>query len=254
MLKTNEIKDFSQVPGREFSHVSKVTGYMRIAMDVVLNSGKSGLNILDMPAGNGIFAENLRKHGHIVTCGDINSERPDFTFVNMELSLPFEDASFDAVICLEGIEHVISPPHLISEICRVLKPDGFVIMSLPNVQSLFSRLKFLFTGTFYLFDPEQNCHPNGLLIDRGHISPMTLVQLHYFFGEFGLQPQIITGDKIKRKILLPIYIIIWIISLLSAWLKNLKSNRDDMKELHGFLTSFRAMTGRSLVTVWRKSK
>ena len=127
-------------------------------------------------------------------------------------------------------------------------------MSLPNVQSLFSRLKFLFTGTFYLFEPEQNRHPNGLLIDRGHISSMTLIQLHYFFSEFGLNPQIITGDKIKRKILLPVYIILWIMNLSTSWLRGLKNDRKDMKELYRFLNSFRAMTGRSLVTVWSKSK
>ena len=253
-MENKEIKDFSKLPGREFSHVNKITGYMRLAMAAVLSSGRSGLNILDMPAGNGLFAENLRQYGHTVTSGDINSERPDFVFVNMERPLPFGDASFDAVVCLEGIEHVISPAHLVAEICRVLKPDGFVILSLPNVQSLYSRLKFLFTGTFYLFDPEQNCHPNGLLIDRGHISPVTLVQLQYFFGEFGLQPLQITGDKIKKKILMPIYLFIWFINFSLSWLKNIKNKRDDMQKLYGFLNSFSAMTGRSLVTVWGKPR
>ena len=70
-MENKEIKDFSQVPGREFSHINKITGYMRLALAAVLSSGRSGLNILDMPAGNGLFAENLRQYGHMVTSGDI---------------------------------------------------------------------------------------------------------------------------------------------------------------------------------------
>ena len=71
-IQKNE--SFINDPDRKFSHVKKLTGYMRIAEETVVNSGRAGLSILDMPAGNGIFSETLRKHGHMVTCGDINSE------------------------------------------------------------------------------------------------------------------------------------------------------------------------------------
>ena len=49
-------------------------------------------------------------------------------------SLPFEDDSFDVVISYETIEHVTGEiqESFLKEIRRVLKPDGFLIMSTPN--------------------------------------------------------------------------------------------------------------------------
>ena len=239
-----------QERSRRFTHVPNFTGYMAVVADFVLGAGRPGLEILDMPAGNGLLAEYLRQRGCKVVCGDINAERPDYVPVNMEKRLPFEDSSFDAVICLEGIEHVIDPCCLIREICRVLRPDGFVVLSTPNVQSLYSRLKFLFTGTFYQFEPAGHRRPGASLADRGHVSPLSLVQLDYLFGEFGLVPQKVTGDRIKKKILFPIYLALWSFNVLALWARKRRSSRDDVTRLYALLTDFRPMMSRSLITVW----
>jgi SAM-dependent methyltransferase len=237
---------------KQFTHVSGFTEYMSIVQKIVLSQDKKNLKILDMPAGNGLLSENLREHGHEVTCADINSEKPEYTFVNMEHLLPFEDATFDAVICLEGIEHVISPDQLVKEICRVVRPDGFIIISLPNVQSLFSRLKFLFTGTFYQFEPESTRHPKGELMDRGHISPLSFFQLSYLFGEYEFIPKVVTGDKIKKKVLMPLYLILLLISNINGWLRCRKNKDIKTKQIYKLSNQLRAQTSRSLVTLWTK--
>lgn len=47
--------------------------------------------------------------------------------------LPFEDKSFDLVICAEVLEHLIqSPAYMICQINRVLKTDGLLILTTPN--------------------------------------------------------------------------------------------------------------------------
>lgn len=51
-------------------------------------------------------------------------------------SLPFPDASFDLVTCLETIEHVHDTDHLIDELHRVLKPDGYAVLSVPRIDGL----------------------------------------------------------------------------------------------------------------------
>jgi SAM-dependent methyltransferase len=243
-----------EAPRTESIYVKKFTRYMARVEEIVSSTKRSGLEILDMPAGYGLLAERLRQLGHKVTCADFNSLRPDYVFVDMEKRLPFEDSSFDAVICLEGIEHVIDPYSLIREICRVVRAEGFVILSLPNVQSLFSRLNFLFTGTFYQFDPERHRHPQGGLIDRGHVSPLSLVQLHYIFGEFGLMLRVVTGDRIKKKILFPIYCTLWASNVVTLWLRRRRRlQSDDVIRLYRFSIQFRSMLSRSLITVWGKA-
>ena len=239
---------------KDFTHVHNLTGYMKIVEIIVMGTNRKNLKILDMPAGNGLLSDNLRSYGHEVTCADFNSEREEYDYVNMEKKLPYEDALFDVIICLEGIEHIIEPSSLVSELCRVTKSDGFVIISLPNVQSLFSRLKFLFTGTFYQFEPEGSRHPQGRFVDRGHISPLTLMQLQYLFGEFEFKLCIVTGDKIKRKLLLPIYLILWLINWIFLSIRSSKTQDNSIKRLYKFLLSPRCLMSRSLINVWSRSE
>lgn len=48
------------------------------------------------------------------------------------VSLPFEDASFDVVVCFEAIEHVDDAEAVIDEFARVLAEDGVLAVSSPN--------------------------------------------------------------------------------------------------------------------------
>lgn len=49
---------------------------------------------------------------------------------------PYKDESFDTVLCCELLEHLFSDPmHLISEINRILKPGGNVVITTPNIVS-----------------------------------------------------------------------------------------------------------------------
>jgi len=46
---------------------------------------------------------------------------------------PFSDGIFDAVLCMELIEHLTySPTHMLAEAHRVLKPGGLLFLSTPN--------------------------------------------------------------------------------------------------------------------------
>jgi SAM-dependent methyltransferase len=50
---------------------------------------------------------------------------------------PYSDASFDTVLCCELIEHLFADPmHMMSEINRVLKPGGHLVLTTPNLGSL----------------------------------------------------------------------------------------------------------------------
>jgi len=45
--------------------------------------------------------------------------------------LPFKDKSFDAVVSFEVFEHVFNIEEVLTEICRVLRPNGKLLLSIP---------------------------------------------------------------------------------------------------------------------------
>lgn len=47
------------------------------------------------------------------------------------VTLPFADASFDTVLCVQVLEHTPRPARLLSEIARVLRPDGVLLAQAP---------------------------------------------------------------------------------------------------------------------------
>jgi glycosyltransferase involved in cell wall biosynthesis/SAM-dependent methyltransferase len=57
--------------------------------------------------------------------------------------LPFLDDSFDLLICLEVLEHVGDPEHLLDECFRVVHRPGYLIFSCPNYCNLFILPKLL---------------------------------------------------------------------------------------------------------------
>jgi methionine biosynthesis protein MetW len=60
-----------------------------------------------------------------------------------EDKFPFSDNYFDTVIASEIIEHCIVPENLLREVYRVLKPEGYFILSTPNLASYFDRFMLL---------------------------------------------------------------------------------------------------------------
>ncbi|MBU0655717.1 MAG: methyltransferase domain-containing protein [Gammaproteobacteria bacterium] len=177
---------------------------MKVVLQIILAKGGQQ-RILDIPAGNGLLAQKLREHGHTVICGDINEEQEHYIFADMSGTLPFQNGEFDTVVCMEGIEHVITPSLLVSELCRICKPGGRIILSLPNIQNLYSRLQFMCSGTFYQFPPFlPEAHHKTEKVDLGHISSLSYVQLRYLFSYFGAKVTHVSGDKYKRKFLTPI--------------------------------------------------
>ena len=62
------------------------------------------------------------------------------TTARASTSLPFDDASFDAVLAFEVIEHVEDDETLLGEMARVVKPDAVLIVSTPIRAAMWSPL------------------------------------------------------------------------------------------------------------------
>jgi SAM-dependent methyltransferase len=239
----------------DYSHVANFTGYMARVFALVCD-GPPRQRVLDLPAGNGLLSERLRALGHDAVCADINRAQPGYVYADLNARLPFADGEFDTVLCLEGLEHVLDPQALIGELCRVTKAGGRVIISTPNIQNAFSRLQFLCTGFFHQYGPwmSRQLAP-GEARDRGHIAPMSYLQLRYHLALHGAHVERVDGDKWKRKILLPFLVpfLLWG----RVWARLIMRREPDADprecaEVFAHMWSAPLLFSRSLIVVGRK--
>lgn len=102
-----------------------------------------GMRVLDIASGAGYGTAMLLKYGCKVVGADYDEtllenalrlcDYKDFIKADA-LDLPFDDASFDAVVSFETIEHVEDGRQFLSEMYRVLRPGGIFICSTPNIK------------------------------------------------------------------------------------------------------------------------
>jgi len=237
-----------------YTHVDNFTGYMARAVEHVHRLVPKGGRLLDVPAGNGLVSDRLRDLDFDVVSADINGERPEYVAFDMAERFPFDDASLDGVLCLEGIEHMVNPVALLGELMRILRPGGILVVTTPNLMCMYSRLHFLVHGTPYQFKPsQQRPVPPGVLEDRGHIAPMGYLQLRYLIEHFGGRVVAVDGDKIKRKMLMPIYLpllaLSWLASFGEAYRQEKRWPNAGLPEIRRHVLSRPLLFGRSLVLV-----
>ena len=113
-----------------------------------------GKQVLDFGCGDGKFtSELIASNPARVTGADISSVAiryaaqrvPGAHFISITPpTLPFADASFDTLFCLDVLEHIPDEQlaRTVREITRVLAPGGTLILSLPSTMKNLDRKHF----------------------------------------------------------------------------------------------------------------
>jgi 2-polyprenyl-6-hydroxyphenyl methylase/3-demethylubiquinone-9 3-methyltransferase len=122
-------------------NMPELTKRLRLVFGGLLEEAEvRGKDVLDAGAGTGWFSRGLTHWGGRVTSLDVGPELMDQVrrkcdsrlVVGSVLDLPFPDASFDVVFSTEVIEHTTEPRRAVSELCRVLRPAGVLVLTVPN--------------------------------------------------------------------------------------------------------------------------
>jgi 2-polyprenyl-3-methyl-5-hydroxy-6-metoxy-1,4-benzoquinol methylase len=141
--------------------------YMSARLAFLLEHVPAGARVLDVGCGEGWFTGALMRAGREAIGVDV-AEEPlrrarererglDLRLVPAEGAWPLEDVSFDAVWAGEVIEHVADTAGWLSEVRRVLRSGGALVLSTPAHEPL-ARLALGLSGRAFAahFDPRSD--------------------------------------------------------------------------------------------------
>lgn len=191
----------------------KALGHSEIyeTVERVLASAPRG-PLLDVPAGEGALAIRLDEMGFDVSCCDLypqifKVEKLGVKFGNLDQTLPYDDRSFEYVVCVEGLEHIENPANAIREFSRLLRPGGQLVISVPNIMNIEERLKWLFSGYTSHFKPlsaqalrDHDHHEIGNADEIAlHVNPIGYSEVRYLLEKSGFELGSVHRDKPKRR-------------------------------------------------------
>ncbi|MEM0900805.1 MAG: bifunctional 2-polyprenyl-6-hydroxyphenol methylase/3-demethylubiquinol 3-O-methyltransferase UbiG [Pseudomonadota bacterium] len=177
----------NMVPGR-FKHFDPL---------VEAHGGWQGKRVLDLGCAGGFMAEALAERGAEVTGIDpaqqaieaarshSSSEGHDIQYdVGVGEKLPYEDASFHHIVCVDVLEHVSDLDKVISEVSRVLRPGGLFLFDTIN-RNILARIAVIHVAEDILRLLPKGTHDPSMFIKPA--------ELKRHFGDHGLKAGKITG-------------------------------------------------------------
>ncbi len=155
--------------------------------------------VADIPSGSGAFIQRLKDAGfRELIAIDIENilqiEHDKFVQADMTKPFPISDKTCDILVCIDGIEHIDEQFFFIKESHRILKDEGEIVISTPNISNLRSRWKWFITGHHHKCNsPLDETNPNPL----HHIGMISFAELRYMLHSNGFIIEDIRTNRIK---------------------------------------------------------
>ncbi|MDQ3061302.1 MAG: class I SAM-dependent methyltransferase, partial [Acidobacteriota bacterium] len=158
-------------------------------LDLIVRYLNKHSEILDLGAGEGEFSRRLieKDFNAIPVDGfDIYWRNSQIPLIIADLDGEFASTvspsgkQFDAIVAIEIIEHLENPYLFLRECAKFLKPNGLLIITSPNVESITSRIIFLYTGRLISFGEVET-------LRLAHITPLFKWKFDLAFEEAGFE-------------------------------------------------------------------
>jgi 2-polyprenyl-3-methyl-5-hydroxy-6-metoxy-1,4-benzoquinol methylase len=122
-------------------------GLKDIGFDELFSGRGPGLGFLDIGCATGMLLNHMRQKGWRSVGVEVCAESARYGIEKFGLDIRigtleqagFPDRSFEAIHFSHLIEHVPDPRALLVEVRRILKPDGHMIVTTPNVTGMHAR-------------------------------------------------------------------------------------------------------------------
>jgi SAM-dependent methyltransferase len=101
---------------------------------------------------------------------------------------------FDAVVCIDGIEHIERPFDFIRECQRIIRKGGVLIISTPNLSALRSRWRYLLTG---FHQGEKSPLDESEYTPLHHLSLVSFPELRYRLHANGFRVASVRTNRVK---------------------------------------------------------
>lgn len=158
--------------------------------------------VLDAGAGEGALTLKIMQMGFEVEASDFSPERFKIQSLkcrkaDLNKVLPYPNDFFDFCVCVEVIEHLCNPHNLISEFNRILKRNGKLIITTPNIHSIWSRLRFLLYGEHSFFTYKEFSEKPIDIVQKldKHINPVSFPELEYILSENNMKLEEVTTNR-----------------------------------------------------------
>ncbi|MFH0978060.1 MAG: class I SAM-dependent methyltransferase [Candidatus Woesearchaeota archaeon] len=183
------LADFQRQKYARYVAVSPSKFYLHKVFDLIAALPRKSIkDSLELGCADGSFsvsledAFGLQMYGLDISRDAVRSARKKGIVAfqhDLEKSFPMAKHSFDLVVACEVVEHLFDTDFFLSEVRRVLRPGGFLVLSTPNLASLKNRLRLLL-GKYPELVPE-------FRPATGHVSAYTADTLCHQLDEQGFE-------------------------------------------------------------------
>jgi 2-polyprenyl-3-methyl-5-hydroxy-6-metoxy-1,4-benzoquinol methylase len=202
--KPSEInkETFDEISQAEEWYYKQHSPRIRILMEIFKSIENKEI-VADIGCFTGIISQEYFKHGAKIVEGfDVSEKALEkaskrltkvYKWKAGEEVCPVENERYDVIIASEIIEHVFDTDFFIEELKRILKPNGRIIITTPNMHSAINRLLFLM-GKFPWFHPGISTRYNkDPRICLEHVRLGNLSEWKYFFEKHNLMIEKVIG-------------------------------------------------------------
>lgn len=162
LLFKSSIRCVHSIKGLKFKYMTLVQmalpGLHDRALDKFKTFTTSDYSVLDLGSGQGAWPRRLLKEGYKVVGTDLDENNflaTEVPFKKVDLNQEFSntfDKKFDAITSLEVIAHVENPRNFLRECKSLIKEDGDIFITTPNIENIPGRIRFFLRGMFRQVD------------------------------------------------------------------------------------------------------